>query len=66
LFGLAIAIPTLIALGILSAAMKAGTMPVLTMGVDEWIMIGILPFITAFLAMMTARFTVLRSLAKML
>ena len=66
LIGLALAVPTLIAIGILSAAMDAGVLPKLTMGVEEWLMIGMMPLLSALLAMVTARFTVLRSLARML
>ncbi|MGY8990295.1 MAG: cell division protein FtsX [Rhodospirillales bacterium] len=64
--GLALAIPTLIAIGTLSAAMDAGAIPKLSMGFDEWFVIGVMPLATAILAMVTARFTVLKSLAQML
>lgn len=66
LIGLALAVPTLIAIGILTAAMDAGAIPKLSMGIDKWLVIGVMPLITAILAMVTARFTVLKSLAQML
>ena len=66
LIGLALAVPTLIAIGILTAAMDAGAIPKLSMGIDKWLVIGVMPLITAILAMVTARFTVLKSLAHML
>ena len=66
LIGLALAVPTLIVIGFLSAAMDAGVMPKLTMRIDEWLIIIVMPFLAALLAMITARFTVLKSLAQML
>ena len=64
--GLVLAVPTLIAIGVLSAAMDMGAIPKLAIGVDEWFIIGLIPLVVAMLAMITARFTVLKSLAQML
>ena len=66
LIGLALAVPTLIGIGVLSAAMDAGVIPKLTMRIGEWLIIIVMPFLAALLAMITARFTVLKSLAQML
>jgi len=64
--GLVLAIPTLVILGFMSTAMDAGIIPKLTMGVYEWLIIGAMPLLAAILAMITARLTVLNSLARML
>ncbi len=66
LIGLALAVPTLIAIGIMSTAMDAGVIPKLTIRIYEWLIIGTMPLLAAMLAMITARFTVLNSLARML
>jgi len=41
-------------------------LPEMTIGVFEWVLFAIIPISVAFLAMTTARSTVLRSLARML
>lgn len=64
--GLALAVPTLIFIGLISADINSLAMPKLQLGLDGWLTILAVPFFTAALAMVTARFTVLKSLSKML
>ena len=66
LIGLSLAVPTLIIMGIMSTAMDAGVLPKLTMRIYEWLIIAAMPLLAAILATLTARFTVLKSLARML
>jgi cell division transport system permease protein len=63
--GLALAVPTLLGIGFLSARLEAGLLPRLTLSVEHWLALAILPLAAALIAMLTARFTVMRTLARM-
>lgn len=63
--GLAAAIPALIAIHMTTRSMEGGFLPNLTLSFLGWLTIGLLPLAAAALAMLTARLTVLRSIARM-
>ena len=65
LIGLALAVPTLLAIGSLASRMEAGIMPTLTLAPIHWLAIVSLPLLAAAIAMLTARLTVTRTLARM-
>lgn len=65
-FGLALAVPTLMLLGWLASRIEAGLLPDLTLTAIEWAVLALLPILVAAIAMTTARVTVLRTLAAML
>lgn len=65
LIGLALAVPTLLAIGSLASRMEAGIMPTLTLAPTHWLAIVSLPLLAAAIAMLTARLTVTRTLARM-
>jgi len=56
----------LIGIGYLARSMETGVLPPATLGIGQWAAIGMMPLIAAFIAMLTARMTVFRTLAKML
>ena len=66
LIGLALALPTLLGIGYLSRTMDAGVMPALALAPTHWAAIVFLPLVVAAIAMITARLTVTRTLARML
>jgi cell division transport system permease protein len=66
LIGLALAVPTLMAVGILSSTFDTGVIPKLSLPFDQWLIIAVIPLLAALIAMVTARMTVLQSLARML
>jgi cell division transport system permease protein len=65
LIGLALAVPTLLGIGSLARRMEAGIMPNLTLAPAHWLVIAGLPLLAAAIAMLTARLTVTRTLARM-
>jgi cell division transport system permease protein len=65
LIGLALAVPTLLAIGSLARRMEAGILPNLTLTLTHWLAIVSLPLMAAAIAMLTARLTVTRTLARM-
>ncbi|WP_142848990.1 ABC transporter permease [Telmatospirillum sp. J64-1] len=65
LLGLALAAPALGMVGWAARRLEGGLLPDLSMPWTGWVMLLVLPWIAALLAMVTARFTVLRSLARM-
>ena len=65
LIGLALAVPTLLAIGSLARRMEAGIMPNLTLAPAHWLAVVSLPLLAALIAMLTARLTVTRTLARM-
>jgi cell division transport system permease protein len=65
LIGLALAVPTLLTIGSLARRMEAGIMPNLTLTPTHWLAIVSLPLLAAAIAMLTARLTVTRTLARM-
>jgi cell division transport system permease protein len=65
LLGLALALPTLWVIGWLAGDGAGGLLPKLALGPLEWAAVALIPVAVATLAMVTARRTVLRSLARM-
>jgi cell division transport system permease protein len=63
--GLALAVPTLLAIGSLARRMEAGILPNLTLAPAHWLAILVLPLLAAAIAMLTARLTVTRTLSRM-
>ncbi len=66
LIGLLLGLPALFSVGYLAKSLEGAALPEMTIGVFEWVLFAIIPISVAFLAMTTARSTVLRSLARML
>lgn len=66
IIGLALGLPALLAVGYLAESLEDAALPNLTFGIIEWTVFAAIPLGVAFLAMTTARSTVLRSLARML
>ena len=66
LLGLGLAVPTLLGIGSLAARMEKGTLPDLSLAPAHWAVLAVLPPVVAVIAMLTARITVTRSLARML
>lgn len=66
LLGLLLGIPTLMGIGYLIGRMDGFLVPSLHLAAYHWVLVGLLPIGVAFIAMTTARLTVLRSLGKML
>jgi len=65
-FGLALALPTLWGIGWLAGRMEAGLIPDVTLTPVHWGVLAALPVAAGLIAMLTARVTVLKTLAKML
>lgn len=66
LIGLALAIPTLLGLGHLASSMQSATIPDISIGLVQWLVMALMPVIAGGIAMLTARVTVLRTLSRML
>lgn len=66
LYGLALAVPTLFALGYMAGRMEAGMLPELSLPLLGWLSLALLPALSAMVASLTARFTVMRNLRRML
>ncbi|MCK5779195.1 MAG: FtsX-like permease family protein [Rhodospirillales bacterium] len=66
IIGLILGLPALMAVGYLAKSLEDAALPDLTFGPLEWIIFAAIPLGVAFLAMTTARSTVLRSLGRML
>jgi len=64
--GLALALPTLLAIGYLAGALDTGVLPEVSFGLFDWIALCLPPLAVAALATVTARLTVLRVLERML
>ncbi len=64
--GLALAAATLAGLGLLAGRVDLPLLPVFSLQVWQWVVLALLPVLAALITMLTARFTVLCSLAKML
>ncbi len=64
--GLILGIPALLAVGYLAKSLEDAALPDLSFGPIEWAIFAAIPLGVAFLAMTTARSTVLRSLGRML
>ncbi|MBT4888542.1 MAG: cell division protein [Rhodospirillales bacterium] len=65
LVGLIFCVPTLLAIGYLAERMQIEAIPNISLGVPQMVAIIVLPLIVAGIAMVTARVTVLRTLARM-
>lgn len=66
IIGLILGIPALLAVGYLAKSLEDAALPDLSFGPIEWAIFAAIPLGVAFLAMTTARSTVLRSLGRML
>ncbi len=65
LFGLALAVPTLLGVGSLASRIEAGLLPALSLTPLHWGALAVLPPAAAVIAMLTARLTVIRTLSRM-
>ena len=65
LIGSALALATILSIGYLLSRVENGLLPVLLLSVPEWASLALLPIATAAVAMVTARMTVLGTLARM-
>ena len=65
-YGLALAVPTLLVLGYMAGRMEAGMLPDMTLGIKGWASLVALPVLSALTASLTARITVMRNLRRML
>ncbi|HIJ44420.1 MAG: FtsX-like permease family protein [Rhodospirillales bacterium] len=66
IIGLVLAVPTLMGIGVLAARMEAGLLPDFTLTPAHWAAMVCLPLVVALIAMLTARLTVMKTLAEML
>ena len=66
IIGLVLAVPTLMGIGALAARMEAGLLPDFTLTPAHWAAMVCLPLAVALIAMLTARLTVMKTLAEML
>jgi cell division transport system permease protein len=64
ILGLAAAVATISAIGLAVGRLAAGLLPAVTLGLGHWLALAALPLIAGAIAMLTARVTVLRTLAK--
>ncbi|MBC7907562.1 MAG: cell division protein [Rhodospirillaceae bacterium] len=65
LLGVALAVPTLFAIGWAARRVEGGFLPQLSLSIAGWVVIALLPFAAAGLAMYTARLTVHGTLARL-
>jgi len=66
LFGLALALPTLLGLGYMAGRTQAGLLPEMALPLLGWASLALLPVLSALVAGLTARLTVMRNLRRML
>ena len=66
LIGVVLAGPTLVGLGMLSARLEGTLLPELSLSGGQWVLLASLPMVTAAFANVTARWTVLRTLRRMI
>ncbi|MBT7139071.1 MAG: cell division protein [Rhodospirillaceae bacterium] len=66
IFGLLLALPTIWGIGTLARSLQAGLLPAFSLGPGHWSVLGGLPVVVALIAMISARLTVMRTLARML
>lgn len=64
ILGLAAAVATISAIGLAASRAGAGLLPAVHLGLSHWLALACLPFAAAAVAMLTARWTVLRTLAR--
>ena len=65
-FGLLLAVPTLLGIGYLAQQMDSSLMPDITLGPVHWSALAGLPLVVSLIAMVTARITVIKTLSRML
>lgn len=65
ILGLVLAVPTLVGIGHLAREVEAGVLPDFNLTLLHWAALAVLPAAAAVIAMVTARFTVMRTLARM-
>lgn len=66
LYGLGLAVPTLLALGYMAGRMEVGLLPDMSLPLLGWLSLAFLPLLSALVAGITARVTVMRNLRRML
>jgi len=66
LYGLLLAVPTLLGLGFVAGRMEAGLLPEMSLPLAGWASMALLPVLSALVAGVTARVTVTRNLKRML
>ncbi|NQV83125.1 MAG: cell division protein [Rhodospirillales bacterium] len=66
LIGLLLSVPTLWGIGIMAGKMEAGLLPEIILGPAHFSALAALPMLVAFIAMLTARMTVMKTLSRML
>ena len=65
-FGLLLAVPTLLGIGYLAQQMDSSLLPGITLGPVHWSALAGLPLVVSLIAMVTARITVMQTLSRML
>ena len=65
-FGLLLAVPTLLGIGYLAQQMDSSLLPDITLGPVHWSVLAGLPLVVSLIAMVTARITVMKTLSRML
>lgn len=65
-YGLALAVPTLFALGFVAGRMEQGLLPDMSLPLAGWLSLALLPLLSGLVAGLTARFTVMKNLRRML
>jgi len=66
IIGLALALPTLLAIGYFAQQLDSSLIPTVRLGAAHWAIVGALPVVVAIIAMVTARMTVLKTLSRLL
>jgi cell division transport system permease protein len=66
IFGLLLALPTIWGIGTLARSLQSGLLPEFSLGLGHWAALACLPVVVALIAMISARLTVMRTLAGML
>ncbi len=66
IIGLLLAFPTIWGIGSLASSLQSGLLPEFSLGLGHWAILGGLPIVVALIAMISARLTVMKTLAKML
>ena len=65
MIGLALAAVTVVLIGYLVQSSQTGLLPSLSFAIWEWLALAILPLLTAIIAMVTARWTVMHNLSRL-
>ena len=64
--GLLLAAPTLWGIGTFARSLQSGFLPEFSLGMVHWVVLACLPIVVALIAMISARLTVMKTLARML